>query len=563
MKKLILLLFIGFSPLAFAQYTSIPDPVFEQKLIDLGIDTDATLNGQVLNSDILDVHSLNLNGGVQVIQDLTGIEGFVHLDTLICNNHEIDQIDFSANTQLKFLDLYHAGLQSLDVSALTQLEYLNCSNELASDYVSETFNYITNLDLSQNVQLKELYANANGLTNISWPVSANLEHIQIMESSLTDIDLCSLPGLQRLEMPYNSGLTTVDLSCNPALVYVDLNKCGLSGIDLSQNQALETLILGHTDVTYWSYSINEEVGGENVLPDLDISALTNLKYLQARRIGLTQLDVSNNPNLEVLAVSKNPLYNIDVSANANLRALNVKDCYLTSLDVSQNPELRVLTTGKPDIFPDNTYNFTNLIPHVDLSNNPNLESFSAYDTGLLQVDVSTNPLLEYIDISNNPLTTFSIADNPEVMSLHCKNTSLHSLDIQNAHNDLLNYFYATGNPDLYCIQVDDVTYAENVLNWEKDPQAVYSIDCSMGISENQAMDIQIYPVPADDQLYIEGQIADIQSVSIYDVAGKRVCFQPVFNTPYVSLQNLSQGVYFIEFYSSDDTGKIRKKFVKN
>ena len=59
MKKLLLLLFLGFTLLGFSQ-TLITDPNFEQALIDLGYDT-APINGSVPTANISSVTSLDVN----------------------------------------------------------------------------------------------------------------------------------------------------------------------------------------------------------------------------------------------------------------------------------------------------------------------------------------------------------------------------------------------------------------------------------------------------------------------------------------------------------------------
>ena len=53
----ILLLFM-FPIFVFGQYTSIPDSMFEQRLIDLGYDT--IHDGQVLTADIVNIDTLIL-----------------------------------------------------------------------------------------------------------------------------------------------------------------------------------------------------------------------------------------------------------------------------------------------------------------------------------------------------------------------------------------------------------------------------------------------------------------------------------------------------------------------
>ena len=61
MRKLLLLSLIGLGSvwIAHSQYTQIPDQGFEQALIDLGIDSDGEINGQVLTSDIENVEVLD------------------------------------------------------------------------------------------------------------------------------------------------------------------------------------------------------------------------------------------------------------------------------------------------------------------------------------------------------------------------------------------------------------------------------------------------------------------------------------------------------------------------
>ena len=98
------LLFV-FGLTTYAQTTAIPDPFFEQALIDLGIDSDGQINGQILTSDIEDITELildnnsfygyNYDGGI----DFTGIEGFASLETLRIIYLIISHIDLTQNTQ--------------------------------------------------------------------------------------------------------------------------------------------------------------------------------------------------------------------------------------------------------------------------------------------------------------------------------------------------------------------------------------------------------------------------------------------------------------------------------
>ena len=73
MKIALLFILLIVSPLLFAQTTVIPDPNFEQALIDMGHDD--VLDGQVLTAKIDTLIYLNVSA--KNISDLTGISDFL------------------------------------------------------------------------------------------------------------------------------------------------------------------------------------------------------------------------------------------------------------------------------------------------------------------------------------------------------------------------------------------------------------------------------------------------------------------------------------------------------
>ena len=112
MKKLLLLLFLGFTLVGFSQTTLIPNPNFEQALIDLGYDS-GTINGSVPTADISGITSLDVYN--YNITDLTGIEDFTALTSLSCDSNQLTSLDVSNNTALTYLNCYDNQLTSLDV----------------------------------------------------------------------------------------------------------------------------------------------------------------------------------------------------------------------------------------------------------------------------------------------------------------------------------------------------------------------------------------------------------------------------------------------------------------
>lgn len=109
--------------------------------------------------------------------DVTKASNLVILDINEIDNAEIDKLDVSKNTVLKYLNCSHTALTSLDISNNTALEYLYCgNNSLASLKVSNNpalktlscyENKINSLDLSKNTELTYLDCEKNPFTQES------------------------------------------------------------------------------------------------------------------------------------------------------------------------------------------------------------------------------------------------------------------------------------------------------------------------------------------------------------------------------------------------------------
>jgi hypothetical protein len=152
---------------SYGQYTQVPDNVFEQHLIDQGIDTEGILDGQVLTDDIANVITLNVSPESQefpLIQDLTGIEDFTDLEFFVFSSNAVEEVDLSQNFNLKTLVCNENNLQNLDVSGNVLLETLNASN--CPIGVCEQENTFSVLNLSNNTNLKSLVIGFNNYLQV-------------------------------------------------------------------------------------------------------------------------------------------------------------------------------------------------------------------------------------------------------------------------------------------------------------------------------------------------------------------------------------------------------------
>ncbi|MGV3697478.1 DUF7619 domain-containing protein [Flavobacterium sp.] len=79
----------------------------------------------------------------------------------------------------------------------------------------------------------------------------------------------------------------------------------------------------------------------------------------------------------------------------------------------------------------------NLVPTIDLSALPLLQSHVAIGCGLTSVDYSNQPNLRVVDCSGNNLTSLNFSANPLLIEITCRNNGLTSLDLSGLSN--LNY----------------------------------------------------------------------------------------------------------------------------
>ena len=121
----------------------------------------------------------------------------------------------------------------------------------------------------------------------------------------------------------------------------------------------------------------------------------------------------------------------------------------------------------------------------------------------------------------------------------------------------------TNNPNLTCIQVDDVNYSNT--NWpsKKDATATYSTSCSsLGITETVFDKIIVYPNPTQGEIHIDNSI--FEKATVYDVLGKLIKtarFANNSNHNTINLAGSLSGIYYI-YLESEGTTIVKKIIVE-
>ena len=205
--------------------TFVPDDNFEAELILRGYDD--VMDNYVCTENIIGIKRARPNGvdweiNIDNVTDPTGIEDFIGLETLRIYNSDISSIDISNLVNLKELALQQNNLQTLDVSNNTKLTYLRLSD-----------NPLISIDVANLVALKELHLVRTNIETINIINNTELEYLNFQQSnSLTQIDVSKNTKLKNLYLGSNL-LTEIDLASNKLLENLRLDDNQLSSLDIS------------------------------------------------------------------------------------------------------------------------------------------------------------------------------------------------------------------------------------------------------------------------------------------------------------------------------------------
>ena len=541
MKKLNIILLI-FTPLfTFAQTTLIADPTFEQRLINLGLDT-GTPDGSVPTANINTITSLDVSN--DTIKDLSGIEDFTALAILNCSMNWIDTLDISHNTDLSYLSCEANGLDTLDVSQNINLEYLNCNYQKSSSCI---FVFPTNpndgffsLDLSQNTNLKHLSCNSVGLNNLD--VSQNSE-LEFLDCGLNGLFTLNLNGADSLKFLYCNGFNNDGTFCPPM--------SNVTSLDVSHNKALISLHCSYNYFTNGSLELTQNTLLDtlecinNWLSTLKLNSQASLSTINCSDNQISNLDLIGYTALTTLVCSQNSLTNLDLTGATALINLNFSENGITSIDISSAINLTDINSQQ------------NWLTSIDVSNNTALISLDCYHNQLTSIDLSNNTALTFLNCGYNQLYMLDLSKNTNLETIYLWHNDLSCLNLKNGNNINIIYFYSMDNPNLNCIDVDDVSWATaNFLSI--DQQTSFSTDCnnacSVGIQES-TFNHNLYPNPASDQVMIELENFPT-TLTLLDVQGKTVFQDQIKERSYrLDVSTLDKGIYIIR------TGNFGSKLI--
>jgi Leucine-rich repeat (LRR) protein len=347
MKKLYFLFVFALAFTTQAQIVNIPDANFKAKLIaaspTMSIASTETPTNIINNQwSVSTYHSIDTNGDGEIqvseaqaikylkidysnITNSTGIEAFINLESLMCNNNQISSLNVSGFVNLKFLDCKSNQMNSLAISGCTNMKQLVCSP-----------NQLTSLDVSGLEFLEYLSCSSNQLVNLSVTGCTSLNTLYCHFNQLTSLNVSGFSNLNKL--------------------------------NCSNNQINSLVVLGCTNLKNLNCTVNQ-------LTNLNVSNCINLLEFTCVNNQLTSLDVSNCSNLNYLYCSNNQLLtSLFVKNNKSLP---------WSLQIYNNPNLQYICADE-----ENISNVQNSINQAGLSATCHVNSYCSFTPGSVFYEIT-------------------------------------------------------------------------------------------------------------------------------------------------------------------------------
>ncbi|MBO7448834.1 MAG: leucine-rich repeat protein, partial [Clostridiales bacterium] len=311
------------------------------------------------------------------------------LNDLACNYNNLNELNLSRNLVLFHLYCYTNHLTNLDLSHCTFLEEVDCAdNDLTLLYLGD-LRYLRVLRTEMNAFLTLDVADCQKIRNCVRNSDTNVQYIEGMVSY--ELDNCVLTvdddvlvisdfsGIYINEANFPDPVfreyvsENFDIDKNGRLIPLELEKVTkleLSDGDITNLKGIEHFPKLKTLTVAFSCDLTE----------LDLSGNPDLENLVCMACGIEELDLRANKRLTELDCNDNPLVSLNVSGLTELKYIDASYCSLTELDVSDCTLTDLFCYAGP-------------LKSLKLGNQPNLKRLDCYYSDLSQLDISRCPLL--------------------------------------------------------------------------------------------------------------------------------------------------------------------------
>ena len=222
------------------------------------------------------------------------------------------EIEFTHPENVYIFEVSKNYLKKLDLSAYTNLQYFYANQ---NPFDEEPLKFGKN---HPNLQLIDLQLVENLDPGFNFSDYPNLVSADCYGTGgLTRADISGCKKLVRLSID-NTMVSELDLSNSPQLQILNISETRIPSVDLSKLPSLMQFYCTHTS------AMNTDVK----LETLDVTHNPALMYLFCSGNNLRELDVTNNTYLTDLFVDHNLLTTIDLSKNKQLYSVHIQYNYM-------------------------------------------------------------------------------------------------------------------------------------------------------------------------------------------------------------------------------------------
>ncbi len=271
-----------------------PDANFRSVVKEFDENKDGKLSAEERET----VGDLNCSG--QNVTSVKGVEYFPNLGCLNCAGNELTEVDISKNAYLTQLYCGYNHIKSLDFSGYKNLEVINCSGGISYiDEKGEEFEIegeLESINVSGCENLRDLIVDCNKLHELDLSTNAHLQFLFCDYNPLNSLDVSHNVELLGLSC-MNDNLSKLDVSMLPLLQSLDCRENKLSKLDVTHNGCLSELVCSSNKITA-----------------LDVTKCLPLVKLDCDNNQLTSLDLSQNQGLCVCSTEGNKIAKLEIGA---------------------------------------------------------------------------------------------------------------------------------------------------------------------------------------------------------------------------------------------------------
>ena len=328
-----------------------------------------------------------------------------------------------------------------------------------------TDNLMTSVDLSANVKLGLLTANNTALTSIDLSTNPDMNYINV--SDCDDLSSVNIQNGNNTKLISDSSFSATNVPNLFCVLVDDEAFANTTWVDYKDPQISysDTFCGGYTAIPDANFEARletlgyDDISGDGQVPTALIEVVTDLDVSSKNISDLTGIE--DFIALVTLDCETNSITSLDLSNNTLLETIDCDGNDLTLLDFGNNTVLKTLICNNSTSLGTLDLSNNTGLEYIQLSNNGltsiNINGLTALITlgvdnnNLTAIDVTTNTALEIFTASNNSILNFDVTSNTSLTYLTVSDNLLTSIDVSD--NTSLEYFYCSDNIGITTLDV--------------------------------------------------------------------------------------------------------------